>query len=199
MDKNRITVRKERKAKTFKPKGFLYFGLAAIGVGCYYFFTQFNSERIEEWLPLGIILVVGLLLTIAHLKGSKFPGSEDFWMETEFVIDRENKLFKINFSNSNGVEKNQVTADISEVEHFEHRIDTSSRTVKSSEVVHDPMQILPKGQASTTGTYVEITTKNYVERKVMLILQPSGAEIKLKSTPENLEEFVKQLNDILNG
>lgn len=191
---------KERKSKTFAKKNYLFLGIALTAVGVYYFTTQFNSDRVEEWLPLGLIGGIGIVLIIANRLRLKLPGSKDFRASRKYFYDDVKKELQVIFESNTVSPKTDQTISLQGVTEVDVRVEESSRQVRETRVKHDPLKFTPLGQSSPTGTYTTTNTKTYNTRKVFLILMPSGEEVQLKNLNSvSANQLKERLNNSLKG
>ena len=66
MKRKSIIYETNKPAKTFATNTYLFLGIVFTGLGVYYFGTQSNWERPEEYIPLGIIFMLGLYFIVGY-------------------------------------------------------------------------------------------------------------------------------------
>lgn len=182
-------------AKKFTSGIYLLLGVGLTGIGIYYFATQFNSERIEEWLPLGLAVVIGLYFLFAYLGKWNLPNSKPLYKKSEYILNAETNMFYIYFTSTNADRKLQDSFSLVGVDSFEGREERKSKTSTYTEVVQDGSQSSALGKASLTGTYGSKKTVTYTETTQFLIFQPSGEEIEFSFNYSSLDRFVDELNE----
>ncbi len=82
-----IIYETKRPARTFKKQVYMFLGIIMTGIGAYYFVSQANFGRPEEYIPLGLILLIGLYLLLGFLLNLKLPGSKSSYLKQEFPIN----------------------------------------------------------------------------------------------------------------
>ncbi len=193
------TERKEKNIKTFAPTKYVVAGIVLAGIGLFYFTTQFKADRIEEWLPLGISLLLGLYLILANRAKWKIPGSKHSFYQRDFIFDPSTGHLTIVFKSNTSSSIIDQTIALTHVTHVDIRTETSAKTQKETEVVQDVVQILPLGKATPTGVYTKTSTKTYRHTQTFMTLHPSEEEIKLIFTPSDLPHFQEKLNEALRS
>jgi hypothetical protein len=183
-----------RQAKTFAPLKFLILGIALMGVGAYYFIFTPNWERLEEVIPLGIGLILGLYFLIAHLGKWALPLSKPFYRKIEYVINRTSNELEYYFESTNVARNKEVLCSLDGVESFDFRTENKTATTRGGRVEQDYIGVSSLGKASPTGAYYESTTKTYSTTKNILILLPTKEEVIITEVGIDMGQFVKELN-----
>ena len=161
---DRIIDRKETDIKTFHQPMYVWIGTGATLLGGYYFGYQFRAERVEQWLPLGIVSLSGVILLIASRVGWKIPGSKFSFTQREYIFDTEQNVLQIAFSSSSQPTTIEKSINLNGVKSFSYRVNTQSGK------------------------------KTNPARSEFLILEPLGRKIPWKHAPEQAELLVKHLN-----
>ncbi|TNE56011.1 MAG: hypothetical protein EP338_01645 [Bacteroidetes bacterium] len=193
------TNKKETQVKTFSPTIYLLLGLFLAGLGVYYFTTQFREDRIEEWLPLGISLLLGIYLIIGHRAGWKRPGSKYSFYKHDFLYHPETRELLIIFSSNRIRRRIDQRIDLSDTTQVQLTSKAKSSQRSETTLEHDPMKILPMGQATPTGSYTTTSTVNYRHQLTFLKKFPSEEEIQLKFSPKMSATFEEKLNELLSA
>ena len=179
------TIVKERyiPKKTLRKPLNAFLGLGLVGVALYYFGTQFNSERIYEWLPLAGAAILGLFLLLGYAKSWPVPGSKEHRGKLEYVIT-ENKLeLQIYYSSLNKdreMIKEMSLTGVKAIEIVEERKNISgSYQITKTDVAGTS----PIGSSQPSGTYVATENYNYTQVKKTLVLKPTNQQFEI---PYNL-------------
>lgn len=184
-----------RPAKTFATNTYLFLGIVLTGVGLYYFATQSNWERPEEFIPLGLGLLIGLYFLAGYQSKWTLPYSKPFYSKSEYFINSEtNELQCCSTFNQNPTHT-FVVCSLEGVESFDYKVESKTTTTR----VGDYEDSYSTGLADTMPTgliyrYRNVTTTTITN---FIILLPSMEKIIVSSSISSMPQFAKELNELL--
>jgi hypothetical protein len=190
-----ITYETSRPAKTFGTNTYLFLGIIFTALGAYYFGTQSNWERPEEYIPLGIIFMLGLYFIVGYTGKWALPKSKPYYEKSEFFINSEtNELIYRRTFNQNQPHT-FVVCSLDGVESFDYKVESKTTTSRVGTMEDSYGSGL--GHTMPTGLnykYRNVTTTCHTN---YLILLPSKEKTIVSSSISNMSYFVQDLNELI--
>ncbi len=183
--------------KTFKKPLYVILGLGLVGLALYYFGTQFNSERVFEWLPLGCAASLGLFLLLGYVKSWPMPGSIAYWYKLEYVITENKSELQIYYS-AHHQDRSMIKAmSLKGVTIIE--IVSSSKKISGSyqSTTTDVAGTSPIGKTQPSGTYTTTQNYSYNQVKHILVLKPTEEQFEIPFSRILIEGVATELNKYL--
>ncbi len=196
MNSNTIIYETKRPAKTFKKQIYLFLGVIMTGLGVYYFVSQANFGRPEEYIPLGLSLLIGLYLLLGFILNLKIPGSKSSYIKQEFTINPSTHDLEYVFE-SPVLNRKEVLFSLKDVTLVNYREESKNITSTTERVRMDPVPMTAISKTSPSGLHLEKNSSSYTQKKYFLTLIPSNQEILLNVSVPNVELFVKELNKLI--
>lgn len=190
-----IIFETKKPAKTFRKPIYLFLGIVLSGIGIYYFITQLNWGRPEEFIPLGIMLIIGLYFCIGHYGNLAIPNSKHIYRIDEYRIDYSNMELIYTVESNSFPSKQMVLCTIKGVTSFDYKVDNITKTANRNSTEFDPYS--PIGSTSPSGISYKTSRQTASIHKQHLILQPAKTAIELPSHISNISNFINELNQLL--
>jgi hypothetical protein len=192
---NPIIYETSRPAKTFATNTYLFLAIVMTVIGAYYFGTQINWERPEEYIPIGICFLIGLVLLIAYQGKWTIPKSKPFYSKLEYYINSEtNELVYISTFNQNPPHT-FVVCSLDGVESFDYEVKSKTTTSRVGGIEDSYGSGL--GHTTPSGLnygYRNVTTISHTN---YLTLLPTKEKIIVSSSISNMSYFAEELNELL--
>ncbi len=190
-----IIYETSRPAKTFTTNTYLFFGIVLCSIGIYYFTTQLNWNRPEEYIPLGAILTIGLYFLLGYQGNWPIPSSKGYTEKLEYSINSETNNLECTRTFQKHPPHRFILCSLDGVQSFDYTVESRTTTTRTGGVEQGYGAGL--GDTSPTGLayrYQNVTSSNHTN---FIILLPSNKKVQVSSSISNISDFAMKLKELL--